>query len=72
MSDDPADLTLDEVRDRILVSRLSFPESRLALVHALLRDALRPIRVFDTREASTLEPAPAFDAAAERNRHGQR
>ena len=72
MSNDPADLTLDEVRDRIRVSKLPFPESRLAMVHALLRDALRPIRAFDAREASTLEPAPAFDAAAERNRHGHR
>jgi len=72
MSPDPADITLDEVRERIRVARLPIPEDRLVLIHSFLRDALRPIRAFDTRAAATVEPAPAFDAAAERNRHGQR
>lgn len=72
MSAKPAELTLDEVRDRIRVAGLPFPEDRLALIHSLLRDALRPVRALDTREASTLEPAPTFDAAAERDRHGHR
>ena len=71
MTTQPPDLTLDEVRDRIRVAGVPIPESRLALVHGLLRDALRPIRAFDAREASTLEPAPTFDAAAERDRHGR-
>ncbi len=66
------ELTLDEVRDRIRVAGLHIPEDRLALVHGLLRDALRPIRALDTREALTLEPAPTFAAAAERDRHGRR
>ena len=72
MTAQPPDLSLDEVRDRIRVAGLRIPEERLALIHSLLRDALRPVRAFDTREASTLEPAPTFDAAAERDRHGRR
>ena len=71
MATQPPDLTLDEVRDRIRVAGIPIPESRLALIHGLLRDALRPIRALDTRDASTLEPAPTFDAAAERDRHGR-
>jgi hypothetical protein len=67
-----ADLTIDELRDRIRVAGLPIPEDRLAVVHGLVRDALRPIRALDTRGASTLEPAPTFDAAAERDRHGDR
>ncbi len=72
MSAQPSELTLDELRDRIRVAGVSIPEDRLALIHGLVRDALRPIRALDTREASTLEPAPTFDAAAERDRHGRR
>jgi hypothetical protein len=72
MSAESPDLTLDEVRERIQVAKLHIPEERLALVHGLIRDALRPIRGLDTREALTLEPAPTFDAAAERDRHGCR
>ena len=68
----PNDVTLDEVRTRIRVAGLPIPDERLALIHSLLRDALRPVRALDTREASTLEPAPTFDAAAERDRHGRR
>jgi hypothetical protein len=72
MTAQPPDLGLDEVRDRIRVAGLPIPEERLALIHSLLRDALRPVRALDTRDASTLEPAPTFDAAAERDRHGRR
>jgi hypothetical protein len=72
MSAQPPGLSLDEVRDRIRVAGLPIPEERLALIHSLLRDALRPVRAFDTREASTLEPAPTFDAAAGRDHHGRR
>jgi len=72
MTPAPPELTLDEVRDRIRVAGLPIPEERLALIHSLLRDALRPIRVLDTRDARTLEPAPTFDAAATINRHGRR
>lgn len=66
------DISLDDVRERIRAAGLPIPEDRLAIVHSLVRDALRPIRAFDAREASTLEPAPTFDAAAERDRHGRR
>jgi hypothetical protein len=65
------DVTMDEVRDRIRVARIAIPENMLPLVHGFLRDALKPIRAFDSREALTLEPAPTFDAAAERDRHGR-
>lgn len=67
-----SDITPDEVRERIRVARVAIPEDRLALIHGLLRDALKPIRQMDTREARTLEPAPTFDAAAPQNRHGRR
>jgi hypothetical protein len=66
-----SDLTMDELRDRIRVAGVHIPEERLALVHGLVRDALRPIRTMDTREALALEPAPTFDAAAERDRHAR-
>jgi hypothetical protein len=72
MTTAPTDITRDEVRERIRAAGVPIPEERLALVHGLLRDALRPIRALDTREALTLEPAPTFDAAAERDRHEQR
>jgi hypothetical protein len=66
-----SDVTLDEVRDRIRVAGVNIPEDRLALIHGYLRDALRPVRQMDTREVLTLEPAPTFDAAADRDRHGR-
>ena len=72
MANQPPDLTLDEVRDRIRVAGVPSPESRLALIHGFLRDALRPVRAFDARVGKTLEPAPTFDAAAERDRHVRR
>jgi len=72
MNPSPAELTLDEVRARARVAGLEIPDNRLAIVHSLLRDALKPVRAFDSREAATLEPAPTFDAAAERDRHGRR
>jgi hypothetical protein len=71
MTEEPRDITLDEVRDRIRIAGVKIPEDRLALIHGFLRDALRPVRAFDAREALTLEPAPTFDAAAERDRHGR-
>jgi hypothetical protein len=69
MADQRPDITLDEVRERIRLAGVPIPEDRLGLIHGYLRDALRPIRQMDTREALTLEPAPTFDAAAERDRH---
>ena len=72
MADRGSEITLDEVRDRIRVAGVNIPEERLSLIHGYLKDALRPIRQVDTREILTLEPAPTFDAAAERDRHGRR
>ena len=72
MADRGSEITLDEVRARIRVAGVNIPEERLSLIHGYLKDALKPIRQVDTREILTLEPAPTFDAAAERNRHGHR
>ena len=72
MADRVSEVTLDEVRDRIRVAGVTIPEERLGLIHGYLRDALKPIRQMDTRDVLTLEPAPAFDAAAERDRHARR
>ncbi len=72
MTTEPRDITMDEVRDRIRAACVPIPEERLALIHGFLRDALRPIRAFDARADKTLEPAPTFDAAAERDRHVRR
>ncbi len=71
MASDSSDITLDEVRERIRVAGVRIPEERVGLIHGFLRDALRPIRALDTRTVRTLEPAPTFDAAAERDRHGR-
>ena len=69
MTDEAPDITLDEVRERIRVARVSIPEERLALIHGYLKDALRPIRALDTAAVLTLEPAPTFDAGALTDRH---
>ena len=69
MTTEQPDITLDEVRDRIRAAGVPIPEERLALVHGFLRDALRAVRGLDTRQSRTLEPAPTFDSAAERDRH---
>jgi hypothetical protein len=52
------------VRQRIRAAGLAVPEARLALVHAYVRDALRPLRALDSRAVRELEPAVTFDAAA--------
>jgi hypothetical protein len=72
MATEPSDLTIDELRNRIRVANVPIPEDRVTLIHGLVRDALRPIRALDTRDILTLEPAPTFDAAADRDRHGRR
>ena len=64
MADQPADVTLDEVRARIRAAGLTIREERMALVHAYVRDALRPLRALDSREIRTLEPAVTFDAGS--------
>ena len=72
MTTNHTDITLDEVRARIRAAGVPIPENRLALIHGFLKNALRPLRDFDARADATLEPAPTFDAAAERDRHGRR
>jgi hypothetical protein len=67
----PAEITLDEVRERMHVAGLVIPEQRLELIRGLVRDALRPIRELDSRTVRTLEPAVTFDAAAAEVRHGR-
>jgi hypothetical protein len=71
MPEQPADVTIDEVRARIRAAGLTIPEDRMAIVHAFVRDALRPIRALDSRAVRTLEPAVTFDAAAEARRDGR-
>ena len=64
MSPDASELTIDEIRERAKVARLTIPENRLDLVRRLLSDALRPIRAMDPRALKTLEPGVTFDAAS--------
>jgi hypothetical protein len=72
MSPEARELTIDDVRERAKVARLTIPENRLDLVRRLLSDALRPIRAMDARAVKTLEPAVTFDAASEKEaRHGK-
>ena len=71
MPDQPSDVSLDEVRERIRLSGLPIPEARFAMVQRFLQDALRPLRALDSRAVRTLEPAVTFDAAAEETRHGR-
>jgi hypothetical protein len=57
----PADVTLDEVKERARLAGLPIPESRLGLVRGFLSNALRPIRALDSRTIRTVEPAVTFD-----------
>ena len=60
MAELPADITLDEVRERARLAGLPIPEARLSLVRGFLVNALRPIRALDSRAARTVEPAVTF------------
>ena len=64
MNPEASELTIDEIRERAKVARLTIPENRLELVRKLVNDALRPVRAMDPRAVKTLEPAVTFDAAA--------
>ena len=61
MAELPADVTLDEVRERVRLAGLPIPEARLSLVRGFLANALRPIRALDSRVVRTVEPAVTFD-----------
>ncbi|HEX7785544.1 MAG TPA: hypothetical protein VF653_04915 [Methylomirabilota bacterium] len=56
----PADVTLDEVRERARLAGLPIPEARLSLVRGFLVNALRPIRALDSRTVRMVEPAVTF------------
>ena len=60
MAELPADITLDEVRERARLAGLPIPEARLSLVRGFLVNALRQIRALDSRAARTVEPAVTF------------
>jgi hypothetical protein len=61
MPEQPADVTLDEVKERARLAGLPIPASRLGLVRSFLSNALRPIRALDSRAVRTVEPAVTFD-----------
>ena len=71
MAELPADVTLDEVKERARLARLPIPESRLSVVRGFLLNALRPIRALDSRAVRTVEPAVTFDPTGDiRGRSG--
>jgi hypothetical protein len=61
MAELPADVTLDEVKERARLAGLPIPEARLSVVRGFLANALRPIRALDSRTVRTVEPAVTFD-----------
>lgn len=61
MAEQPPDVTLDEVKERVRLAGLSIPTNRLSLVRGFLVNALRPIRALDSRAIRTVEPAVIFD-----------
>ena len=71
MPDQPTEVSLDEVRERVRLSGLPIPPARFGMVQKFLQDALGPLRKLDSRSVRTVEPAVTFDAAAETQRHGR-
>ncbi|HEX7213145.1 MAG TPA: hypothetical protein VIG37_16315 [Methylomirabilota bacterium] len=69
MAELPADVTLDEVKERARLAGLPIPEARLSMVRGFLMNALRPIRALDSRTVRTVEPAVTFDAKGD-SQHG--
>ena len=57
---DGRELTLEELKERIRVARVTIAENRLAMVRKLLGDALAPVRALDARAIKTVEPAVRF------------
>lgn len=68
MAELPADVTLDEVKERARLAGLPIPETRLSVVRGFLVSALRPIRALDSRTVRTVEPAVIFDAKGDSKR----
>ena len=61
MAEQPPDITLDEVKERVRLAGLSIPANRLSVVRGFLVNALRPIRALDSRAIRTVEPAVTID-----------
>jgi len=62
MPEQPPDVTLDEVKERARLAGLPIPANCLSLVRGFLSNALKPIRILDSRTVRTVEPAVTFDA----------
>jgi len=63
--DDPQELTLEELRERMRAAGVTIAENRLAMVRKLLGDALAPVRALDSRAIRTVEPAVKFSPGRE-------
>lgn len=62
---EPAELTLDELRTRLRAAGIVIAESRLGMVRKLLSDALIHVRALDSGAVKTVEPAVRFEAGGE-------
>ena len=58
----PTELTLEELRERIKAAGITIADNRLAMVRKLLSDALVPVRALDSRTIKTVEPGVRFSA----------
>ena len=59
------ELTLEELRARIVGAGVTIAEPRLGMVRKLLSDALVHVRALDSRTIKTVEPAVRFEASHE-------
>ena len=62
---EPYELTMEELKERIRVARVTIAENRLAMVRKLLGDALAPVRALDARAIKMVEPAVRFEPDSE-------
>jgi hypothetical protein len=58
--DQPLELTLDELRERLRAAGITIADDRLAMVRKLLSDALVHVRALDSRTIKPVEPAVRF------------
>jgi hypothetical protein len=58
--DQPLELTLEELRERIKATGITIADHRLAMVRKLLSDALIHVRALDSRTIKTVEPVVRF------------
>jgi hypothetical protein len=59
--DEPRELTLEELRERMKAAGITIPDHRLGMVRKLLSDALIHVRGLDSRTIKTVEPAVRFE-----------